>query len=195
MSSFIGHALIGSALFAREHKIDSPRALLLCFFIAGLAVSPDVDYIIRWIFHYRIQPRYTHSIGYCLAMALIAWAMKASVCRNLLAIIPTALLFLAPFSHLLLDLMVGVYPMPLFYPLTAKVIVMPFGVLPSAGKLQLTNYYLWRNLFIELGILMPIAVVIVPRWRNAILQNSLPRQLIVFTLFLCFVLLGASLSR
>lgn len=195
MSSLIGHALIGSALFAREHKIDSPKAALLCFFMAGLAVSPDVDYIIRWLFHYRIEPRYTHSIGYCLAMGLIAWAMKASVCRHLLAIIPTSLLFLAPFSHLLLDLMVGVYPMPLFYPFSAKVIVIPFGVLPSAGKLQLTNYYLWRNLFIELGILVPIAIAIVPRFRRAILQNSLPRQLIVFTLFLCFVLLGASLSR
>ncbi len=195
MSSLIGHTLIGAALFAREHKIDSPKAAVLCFFIAGLAVSPDVDYIIRWVFHYRIEPRYTHSIGYCLAVALLAWAMKASICRHLLASIPTSLLFLAPFSHLVLDLMVGVYPMPLFSPLSAKVIVIPFGVLPSAGRLQLTNYYLWRNLFIELGILIPIVIVLIPRWRTAILQNSLPRQLLVLALFLCFVSVGASLSR
>jgi hypothetical protein len=32
----------------------------------------------------------------------------------------------------------------------------PFGLLPSAGRIALTNRYLYRNLAIELGILVPL---------------------------------------
>jgi hypothetical protein len=163
--------------------------------VAGLALSPDIDYIIRWLFYYRIEPRYTHSLGYCFSIGLVAWLFKRTFAQHFLDIVATPVLFLAPLSHLGLDLLVGVYPMPLFWPLTTKLVVLPFGILPSAGKLQWHNYYLWRNLGIELGILVPIIIVIIPRLKDKFLSDSLLRQLIIVCVFLSFVAIGIHLNR
>ena len=67
-------------------------------------------------------------------------------------------------SHLVLDLLVGVSPLPLLWPFLAQSFKLPFGILPSAGKLQLDNYFLFFNLFIELGVLVPLSVC-VAWWR------------------------------
>lgn len=195
MSSFIGHSLIGSALFARQHPVNSRHNVILCLFVTGLAVSPDVDYLLRWLFHIRLEPRYTHSLAYCLSVSLIAWGLKATFARRLLGVLSTPLLFSAPLSHLGLDLMVGVYPMPLFFPFTKNTVVLPFGVLPSAGKIQLSNYYFWRNLAIEMGILLPLTLFFVPRWKATVLAASRWRQGVIFVIFLSFVIIGSNLTR
>ena len=195
MSSFIGHSLIGATLFARQHKIDSARAKFCCFLMVGLAVSPDMDYLLRWFFHIHLKPRYTHSLSYCLVVSSFAWGLNAIVFRQLKSPLTTTLLFLAPLSHLVLDLMVGVYPMPLFWAFSSQLIVLPFGILPSAGKLSLTNYYFWRNLGIEMGILIPFVIFIIPRARETLLGNSRSRQIILLALFIGFVSIGLQLNR
>lgn len=195
MSSFLGHALIGTALFARNHKLDTSRDVLSCLFVAGLAMSPDVDYLFRWFFNARPPLRYTHSLCFCLCVGLMAWGWTAVFCRQNFSPIPTRLLFFAPLSHLLLDFLVGVYPLPLGWPFYAKPFVLSFGVLPSAGKLSLTNYYLWRNLLIEMGILLPIVIAMIPRLRKWVFNNSVYRQGLVFTVFLYFLLTSVQLNR
>ena len=67
-------------------------------------------------------------------------------------------LVLAGLSHLGLDLATGVAALPLLFPWHNRLFKLPFGVLPSAGRIQLDNYFLYRNLLIELGVLIPIAV-------------------------------------
>lgn len=49
--------------------------------------------------------------------------------------------------------------MPLFWPLHLPEISSPLALLPSAGRLRLDNFYLWRNLLIEMGVLLPIAAL------------------------------------
>ena len=34
--------------------------------------------------------------------------------------------------------------------------LLAFALLPSAGRLRIDNFYLWRNLLIETGVLVPI---------------------------------------
>ncbi|MEM9567034.1 MAG: hypothetical protein AAF974_01910 [Cyanobacteria bacterium P01_E01_bin.34] len=60
----------------------------------------------------------------------------------------------AGISHLVLDLLVGVSPVLALWPLSQSPWVLPFGVLPNAGRLQWGNYYLYRDLMIEMGLLL-----------------------------------------
>ncbi len=67
---------------------------------------------------------------------------------------------LAALSHLVLDLLVGVTPLPLLFPLSKIPFKLPWGILPSAGKIALNNYYFYRNLLLEMGVLLPIFILI-----------------------------------
>lgn len=66
---------------------------------------------------------------------------------------------MAGLSHLILDLSVGVTPLPLLLPLVKISFKLPFGILPSAGRVDLQNYYFYRNLWLEMGVLLPVFVV------------------------------------
>ncbi|NEO85783.1 MAG: hypothetical protein F6J87_16255 [Spirulina sp. SIO3F2] len=71
---------------------------------------------------------------------------------------------------MLLDLLVGVTALPLFWPFDAHRFKLPFGLLPSAGKISLSNPYFYSNLKIELGVLLPLslsvfALRLTGRWR------------------------------
>lgn len=68
-------------------------------------------------------------------------------------------------------------PVPLFWPLDGGVSI-PTGVLPSAGSLAFDNYYLWRNLLIEIGVLGPAFALLV-----AVFGRRGFRQLAGWTLF------------
>ena len=46
--------------------------------------------------------------------------------------------------------------MPLFFPVVNIPLKLTFGILPSAGKIDLTNYYFYRNLKLEMSVLLPI---------------------------------------
>jgi hypothetical protein len=59
----------------------------------------------------------------------------------------------AAFSHPILDLFVGVVGIHLFWPFGKS---LDFPLVCCLGSLSLTNYYLYKNLFIELGVLTPL---------------------------------------
>lgn len=194
MSSFIGHTLIGYALGTRK-QIGSTRDTASWLFPIGLAISPDIDYLALWLLGYRGDVRYTHSIGYCLLGALLVWGIKAFILPNFMDKISVEALFMASFSHLILDLLVGVHPMPLFWPLNSRLIVLPLGILPSAAHINVKNYYFWRNLFIELGQLLPMTMLIVPRFRAKLCQSNRLAQVLIVVLFVTSIWIGISLSR
>jgi inner membrane protein len=192
MSSFIGHSLAGLAAYAatqqwrtlRWHSQVNWGWLIWVLVIASI---PDIDYFIPGL---RIKPaqqilRTTHSVmGAILVPActiLLLWVLghrgKLLKLKGLQAI-------LAGLSHLLLDLMVGVFPLPLLYPFSLQAYKLPFGLLPSAGRIQLNNYLLYQNLLIELGVLLPLSFSLLLITKNAAM--SIGR--------LCAIGLGFSIS-
>lgn len=176
MSSLIGHTLIGAAIGWRRQYSNRLDRCLAVGVLVFLAICPDLDYPIYWLLNIQIEPRITHSFGFCSTLSGLVWWLKSRVFNRRLSGLSGRAIVLAGFSHLLLDGLVGVHPMPLFWPLTQQTVVLPFGVLPSAGHLSLGNFYLWRNLTIELGILLPIARFIMSypshrktaKWKEAV---------------------------
>ena len=195
MSSLIGHALIGSAIIAGNNKMNSGRAVFIAIFFVGIAISPDLDYIIFWLFKFQIEPRLTHSIGFCFLVGLFAMCIKSLVLKNVFSGIPSQLFFIAAFSHLVLDCLVGVHPMPLFWPIDSHLIVLPFGILPSAGRMNLQNLYFWRNLLIELGILIPVAAMMIPKYRDILVRRHRLGGVFFLGVFVACVLIGFNLRR
>ena len=80
------------------------------------------------------------------------------------------------------------------YPITY---VSPIGVLPSAGAISLTNFYFFRNLGIEIGVLLPIYLLVFsaiwkyPREANAKLATSC----LLFVISAVFITIAINLSR
>jgi hypothetical protein len=159
-----------------------------------LSLCPDLDYIVLWFVGYGIEPRYTHSLFFCLCVSFISLIATPLIFRDFRYKIPLRLYFAATFSHLALDLIVAVHPMPLFWPVIDKLVVLPHGVLPSAGQLNLANYYLWRNLIIELGILVPVSCIIAPATQR-IINSGVIIKISVFFLFISFLVWGYCLKR
>lgn len=157
MSSIVGHTATGIAVCvacSQRHQ-SLPWWSVLPFVV--LAVCPDVDYFAVWLFGYAANPRVTHSLLFSIAATLLVWrALK----RTTPLPFPLPALLAASVSHPVLDLLVGAHPVPLLWPWGVTVSV-PIGLLPSAGSLSLGNFYLWRNLVIELGVLLPVLALIV----------------------------------
>ncbi|MEM8810966.1 MAG: hypothetical protein AAGF01_33575 [Cyanobacteria bacterium P01_G01_bin.38] len=104
-------------------------------------------------------------------------------------------LVLAGLSHLGLDLMTGVSSLPLLFPFNNTLFKLPFGLLPSAGRIQLDNFFLYRNLLIEQGVLIPIAVSLFIGCQPV---RSKPALLAIVTSLIvssCFMTWAFSLSR
>jgi len=163
MSSFLGHSLAAYSLASavRENTASPLARLGWAAWLIALASAPDLDYLVPALnssAHGGI--RITHSIAFSLALPLctaaaLRLAMSSGRQRSALMICAA----LAGLSHLVLDFLVGVTRLPLFWPLSAAAFTSPIGVLPSAGRAQISNYYLYRNLLIEIGILVPILYV------------------------------------
>lgn len=169
MSSIIGHLLAGSTCHLALSSSKTVRVPTRWFAAMLLAIAPDFDYLPAWWWHFDMSPRYSHSIGFCLLLGLAAWGLlrqRRSLAGDSHLL---SLCLLAPLSHLLLDLLVGVQAKPVFWPLTAEPLALPFGILPSAGQLDWRNALLWRNLLIESGVLLPVAALLVAltqrRWQ------------------------------
>lgn len=195
MSSIVGHALISSAIFAKKHKIDSCNAVFVCLFFIGLGISPDADYLIYWLLGYEIEPRITHSILFCFIIGLIASCIKNFVLKNTFILVHHGLFYLASFSHLLLDILVGVHSVPLFWPVDAHLIKLPFGILPSAGYIDIKNIYLWRNILIELAILIPISMLIASRLKDTLFQRYKLMCYVFYIVLFIGLFVGFSLKR
>ncbi len=160
MSSFIAHAVTALNLDSLT-QAPTPRdkagiggSLWLLF----ISIAPDADYIIGFLNPANHEGlRISHALGSILFLPLLTililqlpffhtWDRRRYGLQALLIGI----------SHLLLDLLVGVRPQPLLWPLSPATFQLPFGILPSAALLSLTNYYFYRNLFIEMGVLLPL---------------------------------------
>lgn len=192
MSSFIGHSIIGlSVSRLTENKTISWRWSIWLIFVA---IAPDLNYIELWTLGSQTLLKNSHSIGF--AMILPVLTILFLKYKNEINLLRKSLLVLtASFSHLLLDLLVGVFPKPYLWPLYSEKIRLPFGILPSAGKLDLQNYYFYKNLFIELGILIPFMAIIGLYLNRHKTKHVLIKQLLLVLTWFPFLVWGASLSR
>ena len=200
MSSFLGHSLAAYSLFSldrRERPSTRWRAVWLAWLIV-LASAPDIDYLVPALAAPAHQgSRITHSIALSLTLPLfsvgVLYFLKGleNRQRRLLSVCAV----LAGLSHLVLDFLVGVTPLPLLWPLDSTAFASPVGILPSAGRIQLSNYYLYRNVLIEIGVLAPLCYVASRLYLGEISTRDRARVLILLLVAGCFVAWSVSLSR
>lgn len=190
MSSVFGHALIGLAIGDNARK-PGPRGALL---FAGLAIAPDLDYLLLWFGGIQWEPRNTHSLAAALLLACLGGLLFRPLMRRAPTLFEGLLLLAAPLSHLLLDYLVGVHRNPLLWPLSAKLWAFDWGLLPSAGRFRLGNLYFWRNLVIEFGILLPVALFVSARGRQALKGRPLAIAL-ALAMGLGLAIVGLGLKR
>jgi inner membrane protein len=162
MSSFIGHSIaaitVGRAL---QTRADDRRAALWQFILIVAAIAPDVDYLWRPLNSANNDgARVTHSIAFCLIVSAFGFIYlflfdRRNLARGALQIC------LASLSHLILDALVGSRGGdPWFYPFSTAAYSFPFGILPSSATINVTNFYFYRNLLIECGLLIPLGYLI-----------------------------------
>ena len=164
MSSLIGHSLAGLTVGVTNKQscflATSWARLLWMFWLVVVAIAPDFDYVVSFL-HPSANAglRITHSL--CCAMllpTLTVMGLRVLGCDRTSLFKATAQLIIASLSHIGLDILVGVTALPILWPFSNDVFKLPFGLLPSAGKPSLSNYYFYYNLGIEMGVLMPLSV-------------------------------------
>ncbi len=198
MSSFVGHALAPVILYAATEPGRIPRRALWPMAMVAMAWAPDADYLLRSLILPGDPPiRVTHSvIGSLVLPTIVIAVLAARGLRGRMLRLRGMQAGAAGLSHVLLDLLVGVTPAALLWPFSRVTVRLPGGVLPSAGRLSLGNPYLYRNLLIEIGVLLPIlGIVILLRGES----TSRARRLIAVgglcAMSICFMLLSAALPR
>lgn len=195
MSSFIGHACAGAAAWAAGWRWSNRGTRVVLPAAVALAMAPDLDYAALWLFHAHGPLRLTHSLLFCLATVLAMWwwlPRLAAVRRDARLLL---VLSAAACSHLLLDWLVGVHGLPLWWPLDQRAYASPIGLLPSAGRVDVGNRYFWRNLLIECGVLWPVLLAVVAWCRGARLRAMWRAGLPVLAAWAVFVAWSISLSR
>jgi inner membrane protein len=154
VSSIFAHAFAGVSIGIVDRSSQQSRAKLRwLLWLVSVSIAPDLDYAIA-VFsplnHGGL--RITHSLlGVMLLPSLTIcycwWRWrKIESARSIL---------LAGVSHLVMDLLVGVTPLPLFWPAWNRTFRLPFGILPSAARLWPLGDLVYRNLTIEIGVLVP----------------------------------------
>jgi inner membrane protein len=199
MSSYLGHSLAAYSLAsAVRRSLASPSGRLSwAVWLIALASAPDIDYLIPALnssAHHGL--RITHSIAFSLIPPLctigaLYLARNPEPQRSLLSICAA----LAGLSHLVLDFLVGVTPLPLLWPLSAAAFVSPIGILPSAGRMRVMNYYFYRNLLIEVGVLAPIFYIARGLYRGELGVENRARIIMLLLIAGCFIAWSAGLSR
>lgn len=162
MSSFIGHTLSGLGVWAVTQPPKRPalRDFVWLGWVTLVALAPDLDYIFPALYVRRASMgvlRVTHSFVGCLVFPILTlivlWRLKLTrETRRLYAV----QVVLAGLSHLAMDLLVGVASLPLLWPFSEQRFRLPFGVLPSGPAFRLDNVYMYRNLLMEVGALVPL---------------------------------------
>jgi inner membrane protein len=206
MSSFLGHSLAGLTTYAIGYKLQIDRTsrfdrynwLWLGVLIA-IALIPDIDYLVPQLILLEGVKiiRITHSfVGVLLFPAIGIFILYVLGDRGESLKLRSYHLIIAGLSHLLLDTMTGVYPKPWLYPFSLETFKIPFGLLPSAGKIDLTNYLFYRNLFIESGVLIPLSISLWLSVDDSARRGK--RQLMIgmgLLISVCFMIWAARLSR
>ena len=199
MSSFLGHSLAAYSLAsaARHRQEPAPLRFAWAVWLVVLASAPDADYLIAGLnsrAHHGL--RITHSVAFSLALPLCTAVTLCLTCRDGRKLKTlSACAALAGLSHLFLDFLVGVTPLPLLWPFSAATFTSPVGILPSAGRVQLSNYYFYRNLVIEMGILAPTLYVARGLYRGTVGRQNRARAIVLLMLAGCFIAWSLSLSR
>jgi len=155
MSSFVGHALAGAVVHCSGRRSSGPARWSLPLLVV-LALTPDLDYLPLWLWGLDCNPRFSHSLAFCLLLSVTVWLICKPLRGHGMSPPSLAAMSAATCSHLALDLAVGVHGLPLLWPLPLAEISSPLTLLPSAGRLRLDNMYFWRNLLIESGVLLPV---------------------------------------
>lgn len=206
MSSFIGHSLAGLTTYAVTKQLQTPRLTqskqfnwIWLIWLLVIASIPDIDYLIRAL---RIREdnqtlRITHSLlGAILMPSLTILGLWLLGQRGKILKYRSLQVVLVGLSHMLLDLLTGVSTLPLLYPFSLQPFKLPFGLLPSAGIIQLDNYFFYRNIFIELGVLIPLSISLLLSIRDSAKSGN--RLLVIaagFAVSVCFAFWAFSLSR
>jgi membrane-bound metal-dependent hydrolase YbcI (DUF457 family) len=165
--------------------------------LLALACAPDIDYLVPALGSPAHQgSRITHSIAFSLLLPLLSvgviyFVKDLKSQRRLFSVCAV----LAGLSHLVLDFLVGVTPLPLLWPLGSTAFSSPVGILPSAGRIQLSNYYLYRNVLIEAGVLAPLFYVARGLYLDGSCARNRARTLILLLVAACFMMWSVSLSR
>lgn len=156
LSSAVGHCFTAIGIGqGTKTKLSIGWIILLCI----AACAPDIDYAFLAV-GVPLRGRITHSICVALVFPIAVTATWSLVRQEWISIQKALALIVTGLSHLALDLLVGVTPLPLLWPFSHHRFKLPFGLLPNAGSIRLTNYYLYRNLFIELGVILPLVAMI-----------------------------------
>ncbi|MGL4230931.1 MAG: metal-dependent hydrolase [Casimicrobium sp.] len=166
MSSVVGHALVGASVFLVTNRVVDRRSLPALAIFVLLAICPDFDYFAIWLWGWVTTPRVTHTLLFCVIASVIAWRCTKRMRSNGDANVSFLALLAASTSHLLLDLFVGAHSLPLLWPLPSHDVSAPIGLLPSAARLRHGNYYLWRNLLIEISVLLPLCAFAIALTRD-----------------------------
>src|ERR671932_1543876 len=199
MSSFIGHSLAATSTYYVEKQPTSRNTRYWLGWLIIVASAPDVDHIIPALhLTYQYQDvRISHSIVLSLVLPIGTILLLTLLgCKGRSRIIRSQQVILAGLSHLVLDLLTGVNKLPLLWPFSTKNFKLPFGVLPSAGGVNLFNYFLYRNLLIEIGVLAPLvymAFLISHDKSNTHQQKFLIGGLLLISI--CFMVGSFSLRR
>ncbi len=198
MSSFVGPSIAAVTIYAsNKGAVHARSEIAWALWLVVVAAAPDVDYVMRTLRVGTDDVRLTHSLAGALLLPaltlgmdfLIGWRGPALVTRSVQVIG-------AGLSHLALDLLVGVHPLPLIWPLTLTTYNLPFGILPSAPFLSLSNFYLYRNVLIEVGVLAPLGLDIYWIRQNGARDHMLRARLAVLTgISVLFMLWALGLER
>jgi inner membrane protein len=199
MSSFLGHGLAAYSLFSlgRRRRPFTRRGAMWLGWLLVLASAPDIDYVVPALGSpAHGGSRITHSVAFSLLLPLTSVGVLYFVKglrgqRRWLSVCAV----LAGLSHLALDFLVGVTPLPLLWPLSPAAFASPVGVLPSAGRIQLSNYYFYRNLLIEAGVLVPLFCVARELYLGEGGNGNRARVLTLLLVAGCFAAWSVSLSR
>lgn len=188
MSSFVGHSLAAIAIYSTSaNSQPKPNQIVWLGWLIIVALAPDLDHFIP-ILHQSTNNniRITHTILFCSILPAITIPILLILGdRGRLLKTRFFQIFAAGLSHLFLDILVGIAGFYLFWPWNSLKLKLPFGLLPSAGKFALDNYYLYANLVIELGVLLPwfyLLIAISKGWQ----QVGKNKWLIIGSLLISF---------
>lgn len=196
MTTFIGHAATGAAIYLCKNRLNEPQTRWGLPLLIFLAIAPDLDYLLLWFFKFNLQSRISHSLAFCLFISTLLWILIHKFRHNYLKYPTLSMLILASSSHLILDLLVGVHDLPIFWPFATGGIMLPIGILPGAIHIvNSPNYYFWRNLFIECGIIFPALAFLVALCRGAPIRFTHPMIIILEILWILCLLWSLTLQR